>query len=114
MVTVFEGVGEFRLKLGNMEYGMDSNGGGKTEGERHCGGLRDDGEGANFSFRELARSPIGAYVVGTNVNVISYTERRGFNAVLICVLAHGVLCVLHSLFEELVNLVKIDSEMFCA
>src|SRR5258706_16359890 len=97
-----------------MEYGMDSNGGGKTEGERHCGGLCDNGEGADFSFCKLVRSLIGAYVVGMNVNTISYVERRGFNVVLICVLAHGVLCVLHLLFEELVNLVKIDSEMFCA
>ena len=74
--------------------------------------LRDDKEWANFLLGELARCPVGTYVVGAYLHAVFQAERRGLEPPLVCVFAQNVLDILHAFSKELVDLFEIDSRVF--
>lgn len=53
-------------------------------------------------------------MVGTYVDTITDTERRGNHVVLVGVARHGFLGFSHAVSKELVVLVEVDCEMSCS
>ena len=56
---------------------------------------------ANLLLGELARCPVGTYVVGTYVHAITYTERRGVYMLPVCVFVHSALNIFRASSKEL-------------
>jgi len=111
LLTISKGVGVLRFELQDMEDRVDAYGAWDTQCERHCRGLGNDGEWADLLFSQLSSCPIGLDVVSTDVSVISYMKQWRFHAVLIGVLSHGILGILHMATQELVNFIKVDSNV---
>ncbi len=82
--TSGNGVRSFGLKLGDMEYGVDSpHGFGKTEGEGVSSGLSDDLVRAQKLLRELLRGASGTDELGTDIGVVSDLEVRSWQTMLV-------------------------------
>ena len=73
--------------------------------------MGDDGKGSDFLLSELARGVVGAYVIGVHISVIADLKQWGFHAILVCILAHGLLSILHVVSEVPVDFVEVDGEM---
>ena len=85
------------------------NGRGEAEGERHGRWLGNDREWTDLLLCKLAQGPVGAYVVGVHMNMIANMTWWGLKVILVCILAHGLLGILHAISEEPVDFVKVDS-----
>jgi len=109
--VISEGVGVLRFELQDVEDRVDVYGAQEAQHERHHGGLGNDGEWANLLFSQLSSCPIGPDVVSMDISVISYVKQLRFHVVLIGILSHGILGILHTAMQELVNFVKVDSEV---
>ena len=90
---------------------VNTNGRRKTKSKGHSQRLGDDGKGSDFLLSELVRGAVGAYVISVHISVIADSKRWGFHAILVCVLAHGLLSVLHAVSEVPVDFVEVDGEM---
>ena len=111
MLAIGKGVGVLRFELRDMEDGVDVDGAWEVQRERHHRGLGHNGEWANLLFSQLASCLIGPDVVSTDISAIFYVKQRRFHVVLIGVLSHGILGILHTAMQELVNFIEIDSEV---
>ena len=111
LFAILEGIGGLGLELGHMEDGVNLNRAGKSKREGHSRGLRNDQKGANLFLHKLASGPIHTNMVSMNIDMVANMKWRGFNAIPICKVGHGVLGVLHSIAQELVVFVKVDGEM---
>jgi len=94
-----------------MEDRVDVYGAQEVQCERHHRGLGNNGEWADLLFSQLLSCPIGPDVVSTDVSTISYAKWQRFHVVLIGVLSHGILGILHTATQELVNFAKVDSKV---
>ena len=114
MLAISKGVGVLRFKLQDVEDRVDAYGAWEVQCERHHRGLGNNGEQADLLFSQLSSCPIGLNVVSTDISTISYVKQQRFHVVLIGILSHGILGVLHTATQELVNFVKVDSEVLGA
>jgi hypothetical protein len=73
--------------------------------------LGNDGKGANLLFCKLVCGSVGAYVICTDINVITNVEGQRNHVALVGVVSHGFLGLLHLLTKELVILVEVDCVM---
>ena len=81
----------------------------ETKCKRHSRGLGNDGEWADLLLSELVRGLVGAYVVSVYIYTITYMEQWGLDVILVCILAHGLLGILHVVLEVPMDFVKVDS-----
>ena len=101
----------FGLQLGDMEYQVNADSSRQTKHERGSRGLGNNGKGANFPLCKFAGCPIGLNIIGPDKYSVTNTEWWWAHVVLVSNARHGVLGILHTVAKELVNFVKVDSEV---
>jgi len=52
-------------------------------------------------------------VISSNIDAISYVERRGLHVFLVGISGHVGLRFFHAVMEELVSCIKVDCEVMC-